>query len=177
MALWKLFARRAGQERAAAMKVNRIPTVRFDPAKVTDKVKADLRANIRALDDVAAQNVEAIYEVAVQSISRGGDLSVLCDALIAIDGQTKQRATEISRLLNNKATALMEDERRIALGITHAVWLYSGAPCGNHDAEHKGANGASYRIGEGLLIGGAWTSPGREAGCQCVSRSVIEGFT
>ena len=102
---------------------------------------------------------------------------MLYNALITVDGMTKSRASTIALELNNKATALMEDERRIALGITHAVWLYSGTPCGNHDAEHKAANGASYRIGEGLLIGGAWTSPGREAGCRCVSRSVIEGFT
>lgn len=176
MALWRRFSKRAGEASPAPTTANRIPTVRFDPARVTDAVKADLWANVRALGDVAEENLKPVYQVALQSILKGRDLGMLCDALTTMGGMTKQRAAEISHLLNNKATALMEDERRIALGITHAVWLYSGAPCGNHDAEHKAANGASYRIGEGLLIGGARTSPGREAGCRCVSRSVIKGF-
>jgi hypothetical protein len=71
--------------------------------------------------------------------------------------------------------------RQLELGITEAVWLYSGAPCeinpkkptGHQDEAHKNANGKRYKISDGMYLDGKWTWPGYEDGCRCVSRSVI----
>jgi uncharacterized protein with gpF-like domain len=177
MSIFNLFKKRGKTTSVDQERPDRIPTVQFDQTRVNKIVEHDIKQNIRAFIDINDKYFDLVFKAALQSISSGRDLNVLYQALITVDGMAKSRASAIALELNNKTTALMEDERRVALGITHAVWLYSGAPCGNHDAEHKAANGAFYRIGEGLFIGGAWTSPGREAGCRCVSKSAIKGFT
>jgi hypothetical protein len=92
-----------------------------------------------------------------------------------IDGMTKRRAAEIAGILNNKATALMQRTRQVALGITQAKWLYSGAPCKlnpksslapdeRQDAAHKTANGKLFDVGKGMFLDGKWTWPGVEPG-------------
>ena len=59
-----------------------------------------------------------------------------------------------------------------------AIWLYSGAPCGDaeQDEAHRAANGKPYSANNGMLLNGKWTRPGREEGCKCVSKSLIEGL-
>lgn len=156
----------------------RIPTVKFDAAKVTEGVKADLRKNIKSLKEIGAGDFDKIYEAALRSISTGRALHIVYQALMTIDGMHKRRAEDISRSLNNKATALMQAEEQERLGIKYAIWLYSGAPCGSaeQDAAHKAANGKSYMVSEGMLLSGRWTRPGRDDGCKCVSKSVIAGL-
>ena len=159
-------------------KAHGIPTVKFDAAKVTEAVKADLRENIRSLKEIGGGDFDKIYEAALRSISAGRALHIVYQALMTIDGMHKRRAEDISRSLNNKATALMQAEEQQRLGIKYAVWLYSGAPCGSteQDAAHKAANGKRYLVSKGMLLGGRWTWPGRDDGCKCVSKSVIAGF-
>lgn len=81
----------------------------------------------------------------------------------------------------SRERALSNRNRQLELGITEAIWLYSGAPCdidprkprGNQNASHKAANGKRFMIAEGMFLDGKWTWPGHEDGCRCVSRSVI----
>ncbi len=81
----------------------------------------------------------------------------------------------------SRERVLSNRNRQLQLGITEAIWLYSGAPCdidprkpqGNQDACHKAANGKRFKIAEGMFLDGKWTWPGHEAGCRRVSRSVI----
>jgi hypothetical protein len=155
-----------------------IPTVKFNPAKVTETVKADLRQNTKLINEVGAGDFDRIYNAALRSISAGGALHILYQALMTIDGMGKRRAEDISRSLNNKATALIQAEEQERLGIKYATWLYSGAPCdgAEQDAAHKVANGKPYPVNKGMLLNGQWTRPGREEGCKCVSKSMIVGF-
>ncbi len=155
-----------------------IPTVKFDPAKVTEAVKADLTKNIKSLKEVGVADFDVIYDAALRSISAGGALHILYQALMTIDGMHRRRAEDISRSLNNKATALMQAEEQERLGIKYATWLYSGAPCGDvdQDSAHKAANGKPYAVDKGMLLNGRWTRPGHEEGCKCVSKSMIVGF-
>ncbi len=157
----------------------KVPTVKFDPSTVTDAIKADLRNNIGLLEDIDASQFDMIYEAALRSIVKGRALHVLFDALMAIEGMEKGRASAISRSLNNKATALIEVERSLKVGIEYSTWRYSGAPCGNteQDAIHKAANGKRYLIAQGMLLDGRWTHPGYEDECKCVSRPIMPGFT
>ena len=169
----------------AVQAANRIPTVKFDPTRVTDTVLDDLKANIRALPEVGADNFETIYQAAFRAISVGGALNIIYAVLMDIDGMTKPRASDISRSLNSKAKAIMDTEQQTKLGIKYATWLYSGAPCrvnpkepggGDQDAAHKEANGKPYLISKGMFLNGEWTWPGRNDGCKCVSKSVIPGL-
>jgi hypothetical protein len=163
-----------------------IPTVEFDASRLTETVKADIRKNIMLLEEVDKNHFDQLYDAALRSISAGRDLSLLHNALMEmnIKGMTKRRAAEITGLLNNKATALMDRERQRSLGIKSALWLYSGAPCEmnpkkptGQDAAHKAANGKSFDVSKGMFLDGKWTWPGVEPGCRCVSKSVVRGFS
>jgi hypothetical protein len=164
-----------------------MPTVTFDPSRVTKRVKADLRRNIESLADLQRKHVPQIYEAALRSVLAGRDVYSLCMALMKIEGMAKGRATEISRSLHNKATAIINREQQAALGITHAIWRYANAPCMRdpshppaadvqRDAAHCSANGTRYEISKGLFVDGKWTWPGVDEGCKCVSRSIIPGL-
>ncbi|MGP7733595.1 hypothetical protein [Oceanimonas smirnovii] len=151
-----------------------LPTVRFDQRQITDSIKADLRDNIGSLSDVASTDRQMLYEAALRAILAGGDLYGLSQTLIGI-GMTKRRAREVSCYLSVNATILMEAERREKLGITHAIWLYSGVPCGNYeqDLEHRAADGKYFPVTEGLYIGDRFTLPGRGWNCHCCSKAVL----
>lgn len=155
-----------------------MPAVKFDSAKVTETIKADLRQNIKSLNEVGADDFDMIYDAAIRSISAGRALHILYQVLITIHGMSKRRAESISLSLNNKATALIKAEEQERLGIKYAIWLYSGATCGStmQDDAHKAVNGKPYLVHKGMLLNGRWTRPGREDGCKCVSKSMIVGF-
>jgi hypothetical protein len=167
-----------------------IPTVTFDPRRVTDEVKADLRASIEALADIPVRHRDVVYQAALKSISAGRDLHVLTSTLLGLDGEmmTKRRAADIALLLNNRASAIMNRLRQLSLGISHAAWLYSGAPCCENpkkptpadlarDRAHRASNGKRYAVEKGLIIDGRPTWPGCEPGCRCASRPLIKGFS
>jgi hypothetical protein len=164
-----------------------MPTVKFDASLVTKKVKADLRKSVEELEDVPKEHACKIYDAALAMIEAGGNMPLLYNVLLKLNGMSKGRAGEITRLLLNKAKALTEQEKRSKFGITHASWMYANAPCmvnpshptdadRKQDAAHQAANGKQFEIGKGLLINGEWTLPGRGDGCKCVSRSVIPGL-
>jgi len=190
-----LFRQRAApaQEIAPAATVELIygiPTVKFDPKRVTEGVKADLKSNIKKIKEFDETNFDQIYNAALRSISRGRDAATLFNAIMELNlpNMTKQRASQISISLNNKATALMNRNQQASLDIKYAIWVYSGAPCQmnprkpsakdiRQDAAHKVADGKRYEVAKGMLLNGRLTMPGREEGCKCVSRSVIPGLT
>jgi hypothetical protein len=166
-----------------------IPTVHFDPNRVTEEVKADLKNNIKELKDFGESHFEHIYVAALRSISRGRDLATLFDAIVELNlpNMTKRRASEIARCLNNKATALMNRDQQISSGIKYAIWVYSGAPCQmnprkpsgedvRRDAAHKASDGKRYEVSKGMILNGRPTLPGWDDGCKCTSRSVIPGL-
>lgn len=166
-----------------------LSTVRFDPERVTDAVKTDLAMNIKNIKEFDQSNFGQIYDAALQSISRGRDLATLYNAIMGLNlpDMTKQKASQISTILNDNATALMNQNQQISLGIKYAIWMYSGAPCHldprkpsardvRQDAAHRAADGKRYEVAKGMLLNGRRTIPGREAGCKCASRSIIPGL-
>ena len=62
-----------------------IPTVKFDASRVTETVKADIRRNVIALEEVGGTHVDQVYDAALRSISAGRDLSVLYNTLIEMN--------------------------------------------------------------------------------------------
>lgn len=173
--------------RTTGHKLPQMPTVKFDSSLVTKKVKSDLHRNVEQLEDVPKKQVRAIYDAALAMIEAGGNMQLLYNVLLKLDGMSARRAGEITQILLSRARAFTEQERLLRLGITHAIWIYANAPCMvnpsqptavdlKQDAAHKAANGKRFEIGKGLLINGEPTLPGREAGCKCVLRSVIPGL-
>lgn len=159
-----------------------IPTVKFDPKRVSKAVKEDLRRNIDELRALPSGSHNAAFKAALASIKAGRDLKSLTDVLVKIGVEWKEAAS-IAMNLNNRATSIMNSERAANLGITEAIWLYSGAPCVEYhprtaedefrDAQHKAANGAKFPLAEGLFIGDRRVFPGCEPGCKCTSKSVL----
>lgn len=180
--MFKWFSRSREGRRAAdvaSVEMTEIPTVQFDASSVSKSVKVDLRRNIEALEDVAQGDVGMIYEAALRAVMKGGALNILFDALMTIDGMSRGRAEEITHNLNSKASVLIKNEKSLELGVTDAVWRYSGAPCGTpkQDASHRAADGKRYSIAKGMYIDGAWTHPGYEDGCMCISKPIIPGLS
>lgn len=53
-----------------------IPTVKFDPNRVTEAVKADLKINIKEVKEFDESHFDQIYDAALRSISRGREPSL-----------------------------------------------------------------------------------------------------
>jgi len=166
-----------------------LPTVKFDTSYLTQGVLEALERDIRALPETNEQNFDDIYDIAVRAIAAGGDLHSLSVELAARIGgaMTSQRAGKISIQLGMRTRSRIDRIRATDLGLTHAIWMYSNAPCMENpkspseedlrrDAAHKAADGNRYRITEGLRVGGRRTWPGDEDGCRCVGRTVVPGF-
>lgn len=183
--MW-LFGKRNRQASAKAETQPRIPTVKFDESQVAASVEADIRSTLRHFPEIGTDELQPVYDAALQSVRAGHALNILYDALIRV-GLDKHRAAEIARLVNSRATTLMQRERQVKLGITEAVWMYSGAPCmlrpkvpsaadRKRDAEHSAANGKRFVVAMGMLMNGRRVWPGQEPGCKCVSKPIIPGL-
>jgi len=166
-----------------------MPTVKFDPSRVTAPIKADLKENIRKIAEFDDTHCDRIYAAALRSITEGGNQAVLFNAIISLDlrEMSKRRAGEISRGLSFKAKALMNRDQQLSFGIREAIWVYSGAPCQldprkpsakeiRQNKAHKEADGKRYEVNKGMLLNGCLTLPGREDGCKCISRPIIPGM-
>lgn len=159
-----------------------IPTVKFDPKRVSKAVEDDLRKNLSQLSTLPQGSQDTIFKAALVSFKAGRDLKSLTDAITQV-GVERKDAAAIAMHLNNRATSIMEVERGLNIGITEGIWMYSGAPCVEHyprtpedelrDAQHKNANGTKFQLAEGLLIAGHRVYPGREPGCKCIYKSVL----
>jgi uncharacterized protein with gpF-like domain len=161
--------------------------IKSNSSTLSKSVKANLRRNVELIGDVGKQHHRKIYELALRSMVTGGGLHLLAVELMRIEGMSKERAADIARSLQFKASVVMERERRASIGITHATWIYANAPCMKNpfhptdaeirqDAAHRAANGKRYEISNGLIVDGKWTSPGAEDGCKCVSRAILPGL-
>jgi hypothetical protein len=183
------FRRKRQAERSeVGLDISGIPTVKFDASQVTDAVRKEIKKSVAEIDGPTASQREAIYDAAERSVSSGGDLHTLYSALIelGIEGMTKSKASAIVTRINNRATSRMNKARQKSLGIEHALWRYSGAPCManpkrpspadiEQNAAHKSADGQRFNVSEGMFLNGKWTWPGDGDGCRCFSTSLIPG--
>lgn len=162
---------------------------RSSTTTLSSRVQDEVHRTLEQIPEISESGRAMVFEAALQSISKGRDLSSLSLALLesGCDSMTKSRAGEISRLIHNAATATLNAEKQLSLGIRTAVWLYSGAPCMSNpkdpsvkdihqDQAHKAASGKTYEVSKGMLLAGVWTLPGHDEGCKCTSKSVIPGL-
>ncbi|MGP8437768.1 hypothetical protein ACT2FY_38755 [Paraburkholderia fungorum] len=183
------FSRFAGKRLTSEQPVSQvaIPTVKFDMSLVTDTVREMVREEIAQLSEIHGEYRDDITIAAIASISAGRDLAVLARALQATPGPSLSRARSaaIARHINNRATAMMSQQRSIGLGIHTAIWRYS-VPCMDMNAPtdascrtdrlHKNLNGKAFELNKGVLIEGRWVLPGQDGLCKCGWSPVIPGF-
>ena len=163
-----------------------VPFVKFNSQHVTDEVRADIAATLRA-EARLANSWHDIYPVAVASVEDGRNVGRLASALIKT-GWTNRDATELARYVHNRATAIIGRTRALSVGIREAEWLYSGAGCRPYgplekeedvrrDAAHQRANRTRYLVAEGLNIEGVQTWPGMQRHCKCVPKAIVAGLS
>ncbi|SEI76726.1 hypothetical protein SAMN05518849_101836 [Sphingobium sp. AP50] len=165
--------------------VNFVPTVKFDPMRVTEAIRADLWERIQEFEDLPLGEEQRIFDAAVVMAQRGRDLHHLAKTLEEM-GVTKSRASYIAHYLGNRSTALMDVARSRSIGLTEGKWMHSGAACywtsnpspseKAMDAAHKVASGKVFRLDKGLKINGEWTFPGLKPGCKCCTNAIVPGF-
>lgn len=131
---------------------------------------------VREIDD---RNYAAIFEAALRCLkeSRGQNLAIVGEAICAIEGLSARRRIEICQLIIRPAAVELDNQRRLAAGITHAIWVTpGGAPCRDEEmtARHAKLDGRRYRLDAGLLVGKRRMYPGAEPGCRCASAAVID---
>jgi hypothetical protein len=70
-----------------------MPAVKFDFSTVSKNVKANLRRDIELLDDIGRKHASQVFEVALRSISVGGDLHLFYTELMSmkIEGMHRTR--------------------------------------------------------------------------------------
>lgn len=140
--------------------------------EANDAMQATIGENVALIKSIASQHLAEVQGLVMRSVQTGRDIGGLTKDLQTRYQMTKRRAAFIAHDQNSKATATITRVRQEGLGITEAIWLHSHG--GRHPrASHLAADGKRYRISEGMYLDGAWTWPGREPNCRCVSRSVI----
>lgn len=173
------FAKRSQRITETAMKAS------FRDAGLTVKFTAT-KASREAYKAVAAQQVNLIKSIPQQflkdveqqvwsSVMAGSDMATLSRGIKKKYKIANKRAALIARDQNHKAMAVIENVRRMELGLTHAIWKHSGAGKEPRPS-HVAASGVKYDLKKGLYLEGKWTYPGMEINCRCTSITVIPGL-
>ena len=163
---------------------SKLPTVKFDETKLSPTVKAQLKKDITTSELIGKKNAPYIYSIALEALRSGRDAHHLYTGLMRIEGMQKGSAHRITRFLLNRASALMNIESSLSLGLTEAIWVYSKAPCMydckrpseadlQQDADHRALDGKKFDIRTGVKVGETYIWPGSKEGCRCSSRSVL----
>ena len=151
-------------------------TVKFRPSRGSLEVyQAVLAENVNLIKSIPQQYLTQVQSQVWQSVMKGADMGELTAAIEKQYGIAWRRAAFIARDQNNKAKAIIENERRSELGITEAIWQHSGA--GKEPRpEHVKFSGKRYELVKGAYLEGKWVWPGTEPNCRCTSRAIIPGF-
>lgn len=134
-----------------------------------------LPGQVAQIEEIGVQHRKIAEQAIWKCVSQGFDMHTLSITLAKDCELTLQTASTIAVQQCKIAKIIMENARRQDLGITHAIWMYSGAgrkPC----KHHRVLNGKKYEIAQGASLSGKRVWPGIDPECMCMSRSVIPGF-
>lgn len=150
-------------------------------AAMRDAFNASLDENVGLIKSIPEQYLNQVEGIVSRNYATGRDLATMVKELKTLYPIAQRRAVLIARDQSNKANSVVENARRLQLGITEAIWLHSGG--GKHPrAEHVKATGTRYDVRKGCAIKNEkgvveFIMPGQKINCRCVSRSVIPGLT
>lgn len=149
-------------------------------AAMRDAFNASLDENVGLIKSIPEQYLNQVEGIVARNYAAGRDLASMVKELKALYPKAQNRATLIALDQSNKANSVVENARRLQLGITQAMWLHSGG--GKHPRpEHVKASGTVYDVRKGCPIKNEkgvieYIMPGQKIRCHCVSRSVLPGI-
>jgi Uncharacterized protein, homolog of phage Mu protein gp30 len=167
-------------------------SVTYRPSKeILDATDAILRENIELIKTIPRKYFDQLEEAMQKSIRAGGnDLQSLYKMALKhlkdFKGDIKKRAAFIARDQNHKATGMISRLRCVQNGITHGIWVHSGAMM-QARASHvaAGEKALVFNLRKGALLkyrakGGVIklkrTWPGYEPNCKCYYKPIIREF-
>lgn len=170
------FAATEGQMRAALK--SKGFTISFKPTRASlDAYKAVVAENVNLIKSIPSQYLTNVQSAVWASVNRGADMGELSKRLTREYNITQERAATISRDQNHKAKAVIEQTRRMQLGITEAIWQHSS---GGKEPRptHVAMNGKVFTLAKGMYDSEehGYVLPGQLINCRCTSRAIIPGF-
>jgi uncharacterized protein with gpF-like domain len=165
--------RMALKDTGIAVKFKMTPAMR-------DAFNATLEENVGLIKSIPQRYLSQVEGIVTRSYASGRDLETMVKEIRALYPKAQNSAVLIARDQSNKANSVVENARRLEIGITQALWLHSGG--GKHPrASHVRAAGQIYNIRKGCPIRNEkgqieYIQPGQKINCRCVSRSVIPGL-
>lgn len=145
--------------------------------QLTDYTRQAMRGavgmNVGLIKSIPNQYLSDVQKYVWEAVEGGFDLATLTDNLQHAYHIGRNRAKLIARDQSNKVHAVMEQARRIELGITRAVWMHSAAAKEPRQS-HVKANGKEFEIDKGMYLDGEWVLPGQAINCGCTSRAIID---
>jgi SPP1 gp7 family putative phage head morphogenesis protein len=151
-------------------------TVQFKPTRASIEAYNTVQAEqVNLIKSIPTQYLTQVQTDVWQAVNRGYDLSTLKSTIQKRYDLADYRASLIARDQSAKANAVIEATRRTELGIEEAVWLHS-AGGKEPRPSHVAASGKRFKLATGMYLDGAYTWPGMEINCRCVSRAVIPGL-
>lgn len=149
-------------------------------AAMRDAFNASLDENVGLIKSIPQHYLNQVEGIVSRNYAAGRDLATMVKELKALYPKAQSRAVLIARDQSNKANSVVENARRLQLGITQAIWLHSGG--GKHPRKnHQAASGTVYDVRKGCPIKNEkgileYIMPGQKINCRCVSRSVLPGL-
>ena len=162
--------RMALRDAGMAVKFKMTPVMR-------DAFNASLQENVGLIRSIPQQYLQQVEGIVARSYASGRDLQSMTKAIRELYPKAAGRAELIARDQSNKANSVVQNARRIEIGIIEAKWLHSGG--GKHPRkEHQRADGRIYKIREGCPIKNEkgeleYIQPGQKINCRCVSRTIL----
>jgi uncharacterized protein with gpF-like domain len=149
--------------------------IKFRPTPASvEAYRAVLAEKVALSEEIPAQHMQGAQAAVWRCVMAGGDLATLSIELQKY-GLDYKRAAAIARHQCSMAKAVMENVRRLELGLTEAIWMHSGAGRSPRPS-HIAYSGKRFKLATGAFLDGKWVWPGSEPDCLCTSRPVIEGF-
>jgi hypothetical protein len=127
------------------------------------------------IESVTDERKGELHELLWASVMKGYDRAKFTNDLVECFGLGIRDAAAISRYQHSLARVVMENARRLEIGLTEAEWMHAGAPC-DDAPHHETLNGKRYKIEAGVLVSGKQIWPGSEPGCKCSSKAIVPGF-
>lgn len=145
--------------------------------QLTDYTRQAMRGavgmNVGLIKSIPNQYLSDVQKYVWEAVEGGFDLKTLTDNLDHTYHIGRNRAKLIARDQSNKVHSVMEQARRIELGVTRAVWMHSAAAKEPRQS-HVKANGKEFEIDKGMYLDGEWVLPGQAINCGCTSRAIID---
>lgn len=153
-------------------------TVAFKPTpQSVETYHAVVNENVGLIKSIPQQYLDDVKGSVWRSVMKGADLDELSRTIHDNYGVARRRAALIARDQNNKAKAVIENTRRVELGIREAVWQHS------HGGKvprptHVKMDGKRFAISEGMYDSdeGRMVWPGELINCRCTSSAIIPGI-